>query len=466
MTTAPTVAPGEPATRSRRRARLSVRIALLGVAVAVLTATVSGALSIGLIRAAGDEPARTALRRLADVAQTVADRPARAQLRLRAALNGLKIRIGELDTGGTLTASAPLVTNSVTPTDIDRVLAGHDVDRATSSVLVEGRPARSGGVFLVQRRDDAVSADRRAIRRILLGLLIGGVVAAGLGLAVAARLSRPLRRTARAAHALADGARDVSVPVEGPAEVAEVGEAINVLASALRSSEGRQRDFLLSVSHDLRTPLTAISGYAESLADGVVPGEEAAAVGAVMLDETRRLQRMVADLLDLARLDAQDVRVEVSRVDLTALVDAAANAWTERCAQVGVLLRREHGGGALVVDTDPGRLRQALDGLVENALRVTPAGAPIVLATRNEAGAQRMTAVVEVRDGGPGLTDDDVTVAFRQGELHRRYRGVRQVGTGLGLAIVHRLVTRLGGTIAAGRAPEGGAAFTIRLPVP
>jgi two-component system sensor histidine kinase BaeS len=83
-----------------------------------------------------------------------------------------------------------------------------------------------------------------------------------------------------------------------------------------------------------------------------------------------------------------------------------------------------------------------------------------VLATRAEPGA----AVVEVRDGGPGLRPDDLDVAFEQGELYRRYRGVRQVGTGLGLAIVHGLVTRLGGTVSAGFAPEGGASFTVRLP--
>jgi signal transduction histidine kinase len=101
-----------------------------------------------------------------------------------------------------------------------------------------------------------------------------------------------------------------------------------------------------------------------------------------------------------------------------------------------------------------------VDGLCENALRVVPQGAPLVLAVRADADA----GVLEVRDGGPGFTDDDLAVAFDRGALHRRYRGIRKVGSGLGLALAARLVHRLGGTIEAGHAPEGGARFTVTLP--
>src|SRR5439155_3859091 len=108
----------------------------------------------------------------------------------------------------------------------------------------------------------------------------------------------------------------------------------------------------------------------------------------------------------------------------------------------------------------PGRVRQVVDGLCENALRVVPPGAPLVLAV----GAAPGCAVVEVRDGGPGFTDDDLAVAFERGALYQRYPGVRQVGSGLGLALAARLVRRLGGTIEAGHAAEGGARFTVGLP--
>jgi two-component system sensor histidine kinase BaeS len=446
---------------------LAGRISLLSIGVAVLTALLAGALALGLGRNSGADAARRNLGRLADVTQTAVDNGAGIpRPRVVKALAGLDVRSGVIRPNGRIVTGNALVTAAVTPDDVVAVLAGKDVSASRSArgvtVFVEGRPVARGGIVLVQKRADAVAPEKRALRRTALALLIAGCLAAALGLLVAWRLARPLRRTAAAAHALAGGHRDVALPAEGPAEVVEVSDAINRLADGLRHSEARQRQFLLSVSHDLRTPLTAISGYAESLAEGVVPPEEAARAGAVVLGEARRLERLVGDLLDLARLGAQDFRVEVAPVDLTALVTAAAGVWSARCAPAGVEFRLGAPPAPLWTVTDASRLRQVLDGLFDNALRVTPAGRPIVLAAWPEPGA----AVVEVRDGGPGLTDADLAVAFEQGALYERYRGVRQVGTGLGLAIVAGLVARLGATVEAGHAPEGGARFTVRLPAP
>jgi two-component system sensor histidine kinase BaeS len=451
----------------RRRTSLAVRISLLGVGIAVLTAVLAGALAAGLIRNSGSAAAHRAFNRLADVAQAAASRTsdgAPAQARLRTALRGLNVRSGVIRADGTLRTAYPIVEATIDHADITNVLAGRSVTAARtvqgSTVFVAARPVGRGGIVLVQRRADATASNERAVRRIIIALLIAGGLAIVLGLLVAWRLARPLRRTAGAAHALAAGHRDVTLPAEGPAEVVEVSEAVNALAGALRQSEARQREFLLSVSHDLRTPLTAIEGYAESLADGVVPAEQTAHVGAVVLGEAKRLERLVGDLLDLARLGAQDFRVELVPVELGQFVAGTARVWQARCAAHGVLFRLDTPAAPVWTTTDAGRLRQVLDGLFDNALRVTPAGAPIVLAARADRGA----AVVEVRDGGPGLRPEDLPVAFEQGVLYERYRGIRQVGTGLGLAIVHGLVQRLGATIEAGAASEGGARFTVRLP--
>ncbi len=356
-----------------------------------------------------------------------------------------------------------------TPGQIQAVLGGNSVSAVQTvdgeSVLVEARPTRNGGIVMVQPQAEAVAVGQVAVRRLTLALLIACGIAVVLGLIVSWRLALPLKRTAAAAHSLAAGERDVVVRPDGPVEVAEVAEALNSLGSGLARSEARQRDFLLSVSHDLRTPLTAITGYAESLADGMIDPDQVPRAGAVMLAEAQRLDRFVADLLDLARLDAREVRVDLADVDLVHVIDGAASVWSARCAGEGVPLTVERPPGELWVRTDAARLRQALDGLLENALRVVPPGRPIVLAGRSEMGpGGQSVAVAEIRDGGPGLTEADLAVAFDRSALYERYKGVRKVGTGLGLAIVHQLVRRLGGTVEAGHAPEGGARFTVRLP--
>lgn len=451
-----------------RRTRLVTRISLLGAGIAVLTSIIAGSVSVGLIRATSEQGARTTLSRLADVAESVADRSPTQRAsaaKVRTALGGLNVRLGFVNRSANLVTAVPLVREAVTPADIAAVLGGRDVSTTRTTplgrVLVEGRPSASGGLFAVQRTADAFAVEQRAIQRIVIALCIATAVAVILGLVMARELAKPLRRTAQVANDLAAGHRDLSVPTIGPTEVAEVAEAVNALSAALTQSESRQREFLLSVSHDLRTPLTAISGYAEALVDHVIAPEETAHVGGVMLAESRRLERLVGDLLDLARLSAQDFPLEIAPADLADLVARAGAAWRDRCRTAGVDLRLEVAAGQLPVVTDVGRIRQALDALVENAVRITPAGQRIVLA----AYAEDRVAALEVRDGGPGLSDADLAVAFDRGELNRRYRGVREVGSGLGLAIVHSLVTRLGGTVTAGHAPEGGARLTIHLPL-
>ncbi|GIF17731.1 two-component sensor histidine kinase [Paractinoplanes tereljensis] len=334
---------------------------------------------------------------------------------------------------------------------------------------VEGRPSfivgrplsgRNAGVVLTRGVANGTAANvLGSIWIALLAGLAGGIAAGAL---LARFIARPIRRAASAAGKLSAGDRSVRISRQGPAEAGELADAINQLATALQISEGRERDFLLSVSHELRTPLATIRGYAEALADGVVGPDGAEKAGATMLAESDRLDRLISDLLVLSRLEAADLPLDVVPVDLAELVRAAGEAWAARCAPDGPLLRVQLPDGPLLVETDPGRIRQVLDGLCENALRVVPAGAPLVLAARADPDA----AVLEVRDGGPGFTDEDLAVAFERGALNRRYRGIRKVGSGLGLALAARLVGRLGGRISAGHAPEGGAMFTVELPYP
>jgi signal transduction histidine kinase len=329
-------------------------------------------------------------------------------------------------------------------------------------MIIVGRPLSGNRSGVVLTRPVSSGTAARVLGGVWIALLAGlsgGVLAGAL---LARFIARPIRQAADAAGRLTAGDRSVRLAVRPPAEAAELAGAFNQLAAALQTSEGRERDFLLSVSHELRTPLSTIRGYAEALADGVVGADGAPKAGATMLAEADRLDRLIADLLVLSRLEAADLPLDVVPVDLAELMRTAAEAWAPRCGPDGPRLLVELPPAPVVVETDPGRVRQVVDGLCENALRIVPPGAPLVLAARPEPGG----GIVEVRDGGPGFTEDDLAVAFERGALHQRYKGIRKVGSGLGLALAARLVARLGGRIEAGHASEGGARFTVELPYP
>ncbi|MEV0713368.1 HAMP domain-containing sensor histidine kinase [Asanoa sp. NPDC050611] len=438
---------------------LTLRAALVGCAVAAVAVLVTALVAIPLASRAVEARTRDSLAAEATVVATAlraTPRPA-GDKKLLDVLRERDISLFVLRRG---VADQP----GLPPAVVARAAAGESFSGrgVVSGVpsLVEARALNNNGNAVVLTHPRATGIWRDVGQNLWLALLAGLAAGVLAGVLLGSRLARPIRVAAAAALRLRRGERDVRVPVEPPEEVESLAHALNGLAEALSTSEGRQRDFLLSVSHELRTPLTTIRGYAEALSDGVVTGDGATRAGRTVLAEAERLDRLVTDLLALARLDAVDFPLTPLPVDLTAMVAETANTWRPRCAAAGVSLVVETPPFPVPAFTDPGRTRQILDGLLENALRVVPAGAPIVLSTSsNPAGA-----LLEVRDGGPGFTDDDLRVVFERGALRQRYEGVRQGGSGLGLALVHGLVRRLGGRIEAGHAPEGGARFTIVLP--
>jgi two-component system, OmpR family, sensor kinase len=458
-----------------RRLSLAMRITTLCLVVTGLAVIFAGLVTARLVRTAGETALRQSLAAQADVLASQLDQ------------TGLGSRVGLVKVAGVLRGqgisvllSRPetgLVTDLVGTTPAAEQAAmdaglrqlGPNASVSTTrtvggqNYLVEmrGVDAGIGGFALVQQLRDAAVGQRQLIRNILLALGGGLLLAVVAGVGLGSLLSRPLRRTAAVASSMREGRRDLRAPVEGPNEVAEVGAAVNELADALQHSEKRQQEFLLSVSHELRTPLTAVHGFAESLADGVCTGPEARRAGETIRRESARLERLVSDLLDLARLGADEFRLDLADVDLVSIVRGCAEVWRVRCARQNVSFRWETPPFPVLARVDPRRLRQVLDGLAENALRVTPSAAPMMLALSTSSAGE---AVLQVRDGGPGLAPEDYPVAFERGVLNAKYRGRRPVGSGVGLALAHGLVTRMNGTIRADPAPEGGAAFTIVLP--
>jgi len=445
-----------------RRAGILPRIVLLTSAVATVAVLVAGLISFPLIRGNAQALALDDLSRLSGLTASA----------LRVGPGGTYVlppRVSSVLQAEQVTAyvvspGATELPDGVTVDDVAAVTSGSSVavvvDSPAGQLLVAGRPLEPGiGVLLVQPSSVAGSTAAQVLWRLVLALLIGLVIAIVVAVVAAGRITRPLRSAAEAAHRLGGGERGVGL--EGPAEVAEIAEALNRLSAALAVSEGRQREFLLSVSHELRTPITSIRGYAQALADGLVDIDDVGRSGAVMTTEALRLDRLVSDLLDLARLRADDFRITPVSIDLGAIAREATQVWADRCARVGIEFASRVPERPVIVMADPIRLRQIVDNLAENALRVAPEDTHIAM----DVGTDSPWGTLTISDSGPGLLPDDLAVAFEPGILHERYRGLRPVGTGLGLAIVGRLAQGMGGWARAAVASEGGAAFTVGVPL-
>ena len=439
---------------------LSQRILVVTLAGGLIVAIVTFALALPLVRDVARNEARDQLVRSVE---TFASRPAasaRLLAREREALGPDDRRfIVVLPDGHVVGDDRGLLTaeRAQTLLTTGRLSASATIDG--EEVLVEGRMTRQRfGAVGLQPAGSVDDATASFVRRLLLSVLIGLAAAGVLGFVLSRTLTRSVGETAAVARRLAAGERGVPVGESSVSEIADMGHAIAALDEALSTSEGRQREFLLSVSHEIRTPLTALRGYAEALAEGAIDPEDVRATGEVLVTETQRIDRFVADLLALARLEADDFDLEVTAVDLGALIADLGSAWRATSERAGVRLTASPVD--VTVRADPMRLRQLLDGLVENAVRVAPDGGSVEVRVRPDGD----DVVVEVEDDGPGLTSDDAEVAFERGSLHTKYAPHRPVGTGLGLSIARRLAERMHAELSAAPGSLGGAVFSLRLP--
>jgi two-component system OmpR family sensor kinase len=274
---------------------------------------------------------------------------------------------------------------------------------------------------------------------LIVVLLLALVVAWRLG----RRLARPLEEVERVTALLAAG--DLSARVDAPpgtdAELNALGTSVNVMATSLAQAQAGQRQFLLSVSHELRTPLTSIRGFAEALEDGAA--EDIPRVGSIIGAEARRLERLVSDLLDLARLDTGQFSLQPRSVSLAQAVEAAATAFGPAATELGLELTigvTDLGASTVTADLD--RLGQIVGNLVENALKHATSAVHV------GAGVIGGVPLLWVDDDGPGIAPGDLPHIFTRLFSSEANLG-RRVGTGLGLAIVAELAAAMGAQVRA-----------------
>jgi signal transduction histidine kinase len=312
-----------------------------------------------------------------------------------------------------------------------------------------------GALVVAEPKDELRDRWVTLVERLALALLVAVLVVGALAVYLSRRITRPVLELADAADEVAGGKYAVAVPeVRGGGEIEHLAQRFGQMASRLSEAEEQERNFLMSVSHELRTPLTAIRGHVEALREGLADDPDARALSLdVIAAEAGRLERLVGDVLDLAKLDARRFTVLHEEVDMATLLERAYIAHGEEARRRGIDYRTAVESRPVIV-SDGDRLLQIVSNLLDNAFRWTPDGGTIELSLRADDGV----VAVGVSDTGPGIRADERDRIFRP--FWSRDGG----GTGLGLAIASELAVALGGRIELDTAPGEGSRFELVLP--
>lgn len=381
-------------------------------------------------------------------------------------------------------AANGLPTLGLTQTELARLDEGEIVLRSDGGTVfglrvvpVSDLPDRQGRLALLAQQR-VTTVPRQTVSWFLLSSLIVVLGALAAAVWLARRLVRPIKEIQGATAAIAAGELTTRVGAEGEDELAELGRSVNRMAADLERSKALDQQFLLSVSHDLRTPLTAISGYAEALQDGAV--EDPGGAGTIIGNHADRLERLVGDLLDLAKLDANRFRLDLRPVDVSVVVGRTVAGLEAAAATDGIAIEQRIDTDR-IIQADADRLAQIVGNLVDNAVGFAGDRVLVEVRAENSTGnstengadpgaqdhgesADGPVLAITVSDDGPGFDPEDLPFVF-----DRLYTGSARPrraenSTGLGLSIVRELAGAMGGTVEARNGSLGGAAIDVRFP--
>jgi two-component system OmpR family sensor kinase len=299
------------------------------------------------------------------------------------------------------------------------------------------------------------------IRPLFGAAIVGGIVAIVLAALISRSIARPLQTLVAAIHRVTAGNLELQVPVSGPPEVRAVAEGVNQMSAKVLVAQQAQRDFLANVSHDLKTPLTSIQGFSQAIIDGAARDPKHAA--SIIYDEAERMNRMVVELTDLARIQAGRLSLKSTAIDISQIASAVTQRLSVVAQQKGIKMQIDTPAMPPIAG-DGDRLAQVLNNLIGNAIKYTPSGGSVYINTRVNLAVNGVEVVV--RDTGVGIPQEDLPRIFERFYQVDKVRGPER-GTGLGLAITREIVEAHGGRISVTSDGEfKGSTFTVWLPSP
>jgi two-component system sensor histidine kinase BaeS len=347
--------------------------------------------------------------------------------------------------------SATVSNERLTQNDLTRAIPLEVGNETVGYLLTEGN--------LVFTTANQVSLVSRLNRAAIIAVAVAGSAAVLLALLLSFSLVRPVRALTQAASIIATGDLSHRVTVKGKDELATLGRTFNHMAESLQQAEASRRAMTADIAHELRTPLAVQRAHLEAIEDGVYPLTQESLT--TIEEQNRLLTRMVEDLRTLALADAGQLELQTTPTDFRDLVIQAAARFEPQAAARQIEFQLSLGDNCPTLLVDPQRIQQILHNLIGNALRYSPVGGCITLALDLHPDQVSLS----VSDNGPGIPEDALPRVFDRFYRADKSRTRTEGGTGLGLSIARKLAQAHGGDLTVANHPEGGAVFTLSLPV-
>lgn len=303
------------------------------------------------------------------------------------------------------------------------------------------------------------TARQAVFKYFLFSMAIAIVIAVLLIYIFSLRLSKPLKQIKNAAAKISNGEFEKRLDIKSRDEIGELAKTFNQMAAALQNLEEMRRGFIANVSHELRTPMTSIRGFVEGILDGTIPQERQNHYLTIVRDETNRLNRLVNDLLDLARMEAGEMKLSLMPVDINELLRKCVIKLETLLIEKELTVDADFEEDDILVKADEDAIERVVYNLMHNAIKFTPSGGNIKLLTI----VLKDRVEVTVKDNGAGIDEEELDMIWDRFYKSDKSRGRDKTGTGLGLAIVRNIINEHGQKIWVESKAGEGTSFTFTL---
>lgn len=299
----------------------------------------------------------------------------------------------------------------------------------------------------------------RLIAIIFMAQSIAWIVAFIVAFILTRQIIKPLKKMRTAAKSIAAGNFNERIPITSNDEIGQLAESFNLMTESLNELENMRSSFISDVSHELRTPMTIISGFIEGVLDGTIPDGEKNKYLTTVLDEVKRLSRLVSELLEASRLEQGKIKIEKKNVDMNRLAAESVFAYEQQLTEKKINVDLQLYENECIAMADKDSIKRVLINLIDNAIKFTPEGGDISVSTRK----QDKKVLVSVENSGEGIREEDLRHIWERFYKSDKSRSQDKKGVGLGLHIVKTIITQHGGEIFAESEEGKFARFTFIL---